>query len=235
MQARLPKRIWPTSANPANWIEGNAAVSPNARTMSDTKKDAPAAPSPAPDAWTKWVALSTTILAVCAAFATLKGGSFSTKTQLATVNASNKWAYYQAKSLKETARDTESTIIKVIEAAAPTAEAKAAARKAVDHADEEIRRYKAEKAEIMKDAQYLDAEAAYSQARGGNFGLAIMFLQIAIMLSAIAALMKKKSFWIIGLCAGAIGVGYLTYAWPLYEKFNTPPAAPTHPDAPKGK
>ena len=198
MKARLPKRIWPTSANPANWIEGNAAVSPNARTMSDTKKDAPAAPSPAPDAWTKWVALSTTILAVCAAFATLKGGSFSTKTQLATVNASNKWAYYQAKSLKETARDTESTIIKVIEAAAPTAEAKAAARKAVDHADEEIRRYKAEKAEIMKDAQYLDAEAAYSQARGGNFGLAIMFLQIAIMLSAIAALMKKKSFWKIG-------------------------------------
>ena len=57
--------------------------------MSETKKDALAA-NPAPDAWTKWVALSTTLLAVCAAFATLKGGSFSTKTQLATVSASNK-------------------------------------------------------------------------------------------------------------------------------------------------
>ncbi|MGI9108931.1 MAG: DUF4337 domain-containing protein [Opitutales bacterium] len=200
--------------------------------MSETKKDAPAA-APAPDAWTKWVALSTTLLAVCAAFATLKGGSFSTKTQLATVSASNKWAYYQAKSLKETARDTESTIIKVIEAAANTPEAKAAARKAVDHADEEIKRYKAEKAEIMKDAVYLDAEAAYSQARGGNFGLAIMFLQIAIMLSAIAALMKKKVFWVIGLCAGAIGVSYLTYAWPLYEKLNPPPVAPVHAEAAK--
>jgi len=196
--------------------------------MTETKKDAPAA-TPAPDAWTKWVALSTTLLAVCAAFATLKGGSFSTKTQLATVSASNKWAYYQAKSLKETARDTESTIIKVIETAANTPEAKAAARKAIDHADEEIKRYKAEKAEIMKDALYLDAEAAYSQSRGGNFGLAIMFLQIAIMLSAIAALMKKKSFWLIGLIAGAIGVGFLTYAWPLYEKLNPPPVTPTHP------
>lgn len=89
--------------------------------MTETKKDAPAvAPAPTPDAWTKWVALSTTLLAVCAAFATLKGGSFSTKTQLATVSASNKWSYYQAKSLKETARDTESTIIKVIEASAST-------------------------------------------------------------------------------------------------------------------
>jgi hypothetical protein len=202
--------------------------------MTDTKKDAPAAaPAPASDAWTKWVALSTTLLAVCAAFATLKGGSFSTKTQLATVSASNKWSYYQAKSLKETARDTESTIINVIAAGATTPEAKAAARQAIEKADSEIKRYKAEKAEIMKDAVYLDSEAAYSQARGGNFGLAIMFLQIAIMLSAIAALMKKKSFWLIGLCAGAIGVGYLTYAWPLYEKFNPPPVAPSHPDVPK--
>jgi hypothetical protein len=202
--------------------------------MSESKKDAPTpAPAPAPDAWTKWVALSTTLLAVCAAFATLKGGSYSTKTQLATVSASNKWAYYQAKSLKETARDTESTIIKVIEAAAPAPEAKAIARKAIEKADEEIKRYKGEKAEIIKDALHLDAEAAYCQARGGNFGLAIMFLQIAIMLSAIAALMKKKSFWIVGLCAGAIGVGYLVYAWPLYEKIYPAPVAPVHADAPK--
>ncbi|NBR41342.1 MAG: DUF4337 domain-containing protein [Verrucomicrobia bacterium] len=192
--------------------------------MSETKKTE--TPAPAPDAWTKWVALSTTLLAVCAAFATLKGGSFSTKTQLATVSASNKWSYFQSKSLKETARDTESTIIKVIEASATNPEAKAIARKAIDKADDEIKRYKIEKAEIMKEAQFLDAEAAYSQARGGNFGLAIMFLQIAIMLSAISALMKKKSFWIVGLCAGAIGVGFLVYAWPLYEKIHPAPVSP---------
>jgi len=192
--------------------------------MSETKKTE--TPAPAPDAWTKWVALSTTLLAVCAAFATLKGGSFSTKTQLATVSASNKWSYFQSKSLKETARDTESTIIKVIEASATNPEAKAIARKAIDKADDEIKRYKIEKVEIMKEAQFLDAEAAYSQARGGNFGLAIMFLQIAIMLSAISALMKKKSFWIVGLCAGAIGVGFLVYAWPLYEKIHPAPVSP---------
>jgi len=192
--------------------------------MSETKKTE--TPAPAPDAWTKWVALSTTLLAVCAAFATLKGGSFSTKTQLATVSASNKWSYFQSKSLKETARDTESTIIKVIEASATNPEAKAIARKAIDKADDEIKRYKIEKVEIMKEAQFLDTEAAYSQARGGNFGLAIMYLQIAIMLSAISALMKKKSFWIVGLCAGAIGVGFLVYAWPLYEKIHPAPVSP---------
>jgi hypothetical protein len=193
--------------------------------MSETKKTET---TPAPDAWTKWVALSTTILAVCAAFSTLKGGSFSTKTQLATVNAANKWAYYQAKSLKETSRETELAIITTIEAATPNAEAKAIANAAMKKAESEIIRYEKEKAEIRKDAERLDAETSYNQARGGNFGYAIMFLQIAIMLSAIAALMKKKSFWIIGLAAGAIGVGYLTYAWALYPDF---PVAKV--DAPK--
>jgi hypothetical protein len=38
--------------------------------------------------------------------------------------------------------------------------------------------------------------------------------------------MKKKSFWIVGLCAGAIGVGFLLFAWPLYEKINPPPVSP---------
>jgi hypothetical protein len=200
--------------------------------MTEIKKDAPS-PTPAPDAWTKWVALSTTLLAVCAAFATLKGGSFSTKTQLATVKASNRWGHYQAKSLKETAYVTESTILKALEPSLTAPESKAIARKAIDKADEEIKRYKSEKAEIMEEATYLDLDAAYCQERGGNFGLAIMFLQIAIMLSAIAALMKKKSFWLIGLIAGAIGVGFLTYAWPLYEKFHPAPVAPVHTDAAK--
>lgn len=194
--------------------------------MSETKKTEN--PVPAVDAWTKWVALSTTLLAVCAAFATLKGGSFSTKTQLATVKASNQWGYYQAKSLKETAYETESTIIKALESSLTAPESKKIAGKAIEKADEAIKRYKAEKAEIMEEATYLDADAAYCQERGGNFGFAIMFLQIAIMLSAIAALMKKQIFWLIGLCAGTLGVGFLAYAWPLYEKFHPAPVAPVH-------
>jgi hypothetical protein len=193
--------------------------------MSDTKKtEAAPAAAPAPDAWTKWVALSTTLLAVAAAFSTLKGGSYSTQTQLATVSASNKWSYFQSKSLKQTARETEREIITTIAASAPNAEAKAVAVASIEKAQKEIVRYEEEKAAIKLDAETLDAKASYCQMRGGNFGLAIMFLQIAIMLSAISALMKKKAFWIIGLCAGAIGIGYLTYAWALYPDF-VPPVA----------
>ena len=191
--------------------------------MSEAKPEAKKPEAAPSDAWTKWVALSTTLLAVAAAFSTLKGGSYSTQTQLATVSASNKWSYFQSKSLKQTARETEREIITTIAASAPNAEAKAVALASIEKAEKEIKRYEAEKSDIKLDAETLDAKASYCQARGGNFGMAIMFLQIAIMLSAIAALMKKKAFWLIGLTAGTIGIGYLTYAWALYPDF-TPPA-----------
>ncbi|MSU72402.1 MAG: DUF4337 family protein [Opitutus sp.] len=59
------------------------------------------------DAWTKYVSLSTIILAVLAAIATQKGAGFSSATikhlnegTFAQAQASGGWAYYQAKGIK---------------------------------------------------------------------------------------------------------------------------------------
>jgi hypothetical protein len=38
--------------------------------------------------------------------------------------------------------------------------------------------------------------------------MAAMFLQIAILLSSIAALMKQKYFWYLGMASGAFGLAY---------------------------
>lgn len=40
------------------------------------------------------------------------------------------------------------------------------------------------------------------------FGMAVIFLQIAILLSSIAAPLKKKPVWIIGLLSGVVGIFY---------------------------
>ena len=60
------------------------------------------------EAWTKYVSLSVVIIAVCAAIATQWAGKYSSRTlaQLndATYNqaqASDQWAFYQAKSIKQ--------------------------------------------------------------------------------------------------------------------------------------
>ncbi len=203
--------------------------------MAEADKKTETKPAPAADSWTKWVALTTTLLAVGAAFSTMKGGGFSTQTQLNTVKASsasqlntvkasNDWAYYQAKSIKQTAMETNIVSLTVVREMAQQPEARAETEKAIANYKLEVDRYKKEKAEIMEEAKKYEAKAVaesekyqrkadWSQCRGGSFGKAAMFLQIAIMLCAISALLKKKGAWIAGMCIGAIGLGFLAFGW----------------------
>jgi Domain of unknown function (DUF4337) len=50
--------------------------------------------------WLNYLALTTVILAVCATLSTFKGGGFSTRSVLSQTQASDQWAFYQAKSIK---------------------------------------------------------------------------------------------------------------------------------------
>lgn len=60
----------------------------------------------------------------------------------------------------------------------------------------------------MKKAKELEAQRDLTQQHAGAFGLAAMFLQIAILLSSIAALMKQKYFWFLGMASGVFGLVY---------------------------
>jgi hypothetical protein len=210
--------------------------------MAENKENTPA--KPASDSWTKWVALTTTILAVGAAFSTMKGGGFSSQTQLNTVKAStasqlntvkasNDWAYYQAKSIKQTAMETNIVSLTVTREMAQQPEVRSETEKAIANYKLEVDRYKKEKTEIMEEAKKYEAKAVaesekyqrkadWSQYRGGPFGKAAMCLQIAIMLCAISALLKKKGAWLAGMCIGVVGLGFLTFGW-----FVLPDEAPT--------
>ena len=53
------------------------------------------------------IAITTLILAVCATLSSFKAGGYSTKMILSQSQASDQWAYYQAKSIKETAYQTQ--------------------------------------------------------------------------------------------------------------------------------
>ena len=52
-----------------------------------------------------------------------------------------------------------------------------------------------------------DASAMFA----GLFGKAVLYLQIAIMLSALAALMKKIPLWVISFLPGVTGLVYFLY------------------------
>lgn len=160
--------------------------------------------------WTQWVALTTTILAVSAAISSLKGGGYSTKVQLATTRENDAWAQYQSKSIKENLLVVERSLLDVqaLEARAP--ETKEAIAKQVAKLTSDIDRYEKEKGELKGKAEGLQADEVRYQQVGGNFGLAVMLLQIAIMLSSVAALLKKPLMWVAGLVFGLAGLAYMT-------------------------
>ena len=83
---------------------------------------------------------------------------------------------------------------------------------------EKIARYDEEKKEIKARAEELEKTRDLSQQHSGAFGMAAMFLQIAILLSSIAALMKQKYFWFIGMGAGCFGLFYFFNGFFLFMK-----------------
>jgi hypothetical protein len=161
--------------------------------------------------WLSILALSTVILAVCATLSTFKGGSFSTRSVMAQSQASNQWAYYQSKSIKsyqhELQKENLELELKTIGPGASKSLLKEYQEKIVGYTAT-IKRYDSEMADIEKNAKRLEVLRNDAQKHSQIFGMAIVFLQIAILLSSIAALTKRKSVWYVGLSSGLAGLVY---------------------------
>src|ERR1700712_5217208 len=129
------------------------------------------------DAWTKYVSLSMIFLAVLAAIATQRGAGFSSATmkQLneATFNqaeASDQWAFYQAKGIKQSLYELER------ERAGSGGQATEA--KIVAGITTKVERYDTEKKEIAREAKGFETKrdtarelATLSADRGREMGL----------------------------------------------------------------
>ena len=157
--------------------------------------------------WLNYLALTTVIFAVCATLSTLKGGGLSTRAVMSQSQASDQWSYFQSKSIKgylyELQKEKLELDLKNLKGG-PRGEYE----KKIDGYAQKIKKYDEEKGEIKKKAEELETRRDESQKHSGAFGLAAMFLQIAILLSSIAALMKRKLFWFIGMGAGCFGLLY---------------------------
>lgn len=162
--------------------------------------------------WLNWLAFSTVILAAAATFSTFKGGGYSTRSVLRQNQASDQWNFYQAKSLKGNLYEIEQGRLAREIRAAENAKASAAyledLKKALADADARVARYNKEKEEIQKEAKQKEAEREDATRHGGPFGQATIYLQLGIILSSIAALMKKQPVYWVGLVLGLVGLVY---------------------------
>jgi hypothetical protein len=171
--------------------------------------------------WLNFLALATVLLAVCATLSTFKVGGFSTRAVLAQSKASDQWAYYQSKSIKgyiyEIQRDKLELELKE-KRQKPLPAVIEDYEKKINMYTDKIKKYEDEKARIEKEARHEESIRDDAQEHSQMFGMAVIFLQIAILLSSIAALLKKKPVWVIGLVSGAVGIFYFVNGFMLITK-----------------
>ena len=159
----------------------------------------------------RWVAMFTAILATMGAFISYQNGSsesqgleFKNEAILKKSEASDQWAYYQAKGIKEI------IVANAVGAAAADKERLAA----------EAKRYADEKAEIQKEARALDAEAKANDLASERavrphhrLALALALIQIAIALAALTVLTRQRWLLTISGVSAACGVAFWIAAW----------------------
>jgi len=169
--------------------------------------------------WLNYLALTTVCLAVCATLATFKGGGYSTRSVIAQAQASDQWAFFQARSIKESLHNLQKERLELdIETLPATTPAKIRAdyEQALTTTNERIAKYDGEKKEVQTKALALEQERDEAKRHGAPFGFAVIFLQVAILISSIAGLMKRKVIWQLALPVGVLGLVYFADGFFLF-------------------
>lgn len=163
------------------------------------------------ETWLNYLALTTVILAVCATLSTFKGGGFSTRSVMSQSQASDQWAYFQSKGIKaymyQMQLDRLEVELRGMQKSA-SKEMRDGYSHMIDDYKKRVEKYEKEKAEIETKARELEKIRDESQLHSKAFGMAVIYLQIAILLSSIAGLLKKKPVWYGGLATGVVGLVY---------------------------
>jgi hypothetical protein len=158
----------------------------------------------------KRIALTTALLAALAAIAALLAGAtvneaLVLKTEAARLQAeaSDQWAFYQAKGIKAAVQEASRTAWLANGKTPPGAH------------EETTKRYAAEQAEIQKEAQTRErerdaksAEADRLLQRHHGFANSVAIFQVSIALGAVAALTRHRLIWLGSLVLGLAGAAF---------------------------
>ena len=147
------------------------------------------------------VSVTMAILAVCVAVVSLLGHRSHTEELLMQNRATDQWAYYQAKNIRLHNYDMGLDLIPLVEF-----KDKDQAAKVQEKYKAQVDRYTKEQADIEEKAKDFEAESAKAQRKADRFDLGEVFLEIALVISSLALLSKKRVFWYLGLASGFAGL-----------------------------
>jgi hypothetical protein len=147
------------------------------------------------------VTFTMAVLAVVLAAVTLLGHRAHTEELLFQSKATDQWAYFQAKNIRQHTYQLFLDLLSVT--AVKDAEQAAAVREKYAH---EVERSDEQLKEIETEAHALEAEVAHEQRRANRFDLGEVCLEAAIVIASLTLLTKRREFWQLGILMGVVGV-----------------------------
>jgi hypothetical protein len=168
--------------------------------------------------WLNYLALTTIIFAVAATLSTFKGGGYSTRSVLSQEQASNKWSYFQSKGMKLYLYETQKDVLELDLMKTPKNEKEivTAYQQKIAEYTKSVKRYEQEKSDIKKEAESFELMRDEAKKHSNEFGMAVIFLQISILISSISALIKRKYLWLMAIGVGAVGLIYFLNGFLLF-------------------
>jgi len=167
----------------------------------------------------KGIALVISVLALLLAFSETLGKSAQTGALSDTVRASDTWAFYQARNVRQT---TVATAKERLELELPTITepaAKTAATKKVEDWDKRVRRWESdpERGEGMKElrekAMALEKKRDHQLEQYHNYEIASAILQIGIVLASAAIITSMPILaWLSGVL-GIVGLAFMLFGY----------------------
>ena len=164
------------------------------------------------------VSITMSILAVLIAGATLLGHRAHTEELLLQSQATDQWAYYQAKNSRYSqatdqwayyqAKNSRYHLMQntedLMEIMDPPDKEKAGAK--LKKYESEIARYDSDKEDISEKAKELEKDRDLVSRRANRYDGGEAFLEIGLVICSLTMLTKRKGFWFAGMLLGAGGV-----------------------------
>jgi hypothetical protein len=161
----------------------------------------------------KWIALSTSFVAVGLAISTILNNAAGDDLLIFRSLANNQWSYFQSKSIKQSMVEIEHDNLSLELADETLTEAfKTKIKEKQAFYQDEIKRYEGEKKEIATEAKAAEEKMEKADKKGSKFDLAEALYQISIIMSAVALIAKNKYTWYMSLVLGTGAAAFTCYA-----------------------
>jgi Domain of unknown function (DUF4337) len=147
------------------------------------------------------VSITMAILAVLVAMVSLLGHRAHTEEVVLQAKASDQWAFYQAKNIRQHS-DQLFTDLTSVEPATDAAKL----AKTRDQYLQEISRYQGEKHEVETEARKLESEVAMERNRADRFDVAEVFLEVGLVVTSITLLTGRRLYWGTGVVLAIVGI-----------------------------